>query len=48
MAPRDDGADAEIRGLSHGAREVLDFLRQRGASFFADIVRGTGKVEGGN
>ena len=33
------------RGLSHGAALVLDFLRQRGASFFADIVRGTGKLK---
>ena len=33
------------RGLSHGARLVLEFLRQRGASFFADIVRGTGKLK---
>ena len=33
------------RGLSHGARQVLEFLRQRGASFFADIVRGTGKLK---
>jgi ATP-dependent Lhr-like helicase len=32
-------------GLSHGARLVLEFLRQRGASFFADIVRGTGKLK---
>ena len=32
-------------GLSHGARQVLEFLRQRGASFFADIVRGTGKLK---
>jgi ATP-dependent Lhr-like helicase len=32
-------------GLSHGAQNVLDFLRQRGASFFADIVRGTGKLK---
>ncbi len=24
---------------------MLDFLRQRGASFFADIVRGTGKLK---
>jgi ATP-dependent Lhr-like helicase len=32
-------------GLSHGAGLVLDFLRQRGASFFADIVRGTGKLK---
>jgi len=35
----------EARGLSHGARQVLDFLRHRGASFFADIVRGTGKLK---
>ncbi len=32
-------------GLSHGAKVVLEFLRQRGASFFADIVRGTGKLK---
>ncbi|MFQ5696393.1 MAG: DEAD/DEAH box helicase, partial [Terriglobia bacterium] len=30
---------------NHGAREVLEFLRQRGASFFPDIVRGTGKLK---
>jgi ATP-dependent Lhr-like helicase len=35
----------EGRGLSHGAKVVLEFLRQRGASFFADIVRGTGKLK---
>ena len=33
------------RGLSHGAQLVLEFLQQRGASFFADIVRGTGKLK---
>ncbi|MGH9493746.1 MAG: Lhr family helicase, partial [Candidatus Sulfotelmatobacter sp.] len=33
------------RGLSHGARIVFDFLRLRGASFFADIVRGTDKLK---
>jgi ATP-dependent Lhr-like helicase len=32
-------------GLSHGAQLVHDFLRQRGASFFADIVRATGKLK---
>jgi ATP-dependent helicase Lhr and Lhr-like helicase len=32
-------------GLGHGAQLVLEFLRQRGASFFADIVRGTGKLK---
>jgi ATP-dependent Lhr-like helicase len=38
-------SDGEARGLSHGAREVLEFLKTRGASFFADIVRGTGKLK---
>ena len=33
------------RVLSEGARTVLDFLRRRGASFFADIVRGTSKLK---
>ncbi len=33
------------RVLSEGARTVLEFLRRRGASFFADIVRGTGKLK---
>jgi ATP-dependent Lhr-like helicase len=44
----DGSADAEAKesaGLSHAAREVLAHLRQRGASFFADIVRGTGKIK---
>jgi ATP-dependent helicase Lhr and Lhr-like helicase len=36
---------SEARGLSESARQVLDFLRQRGASFFADIVRGTGRLK---
>jgi ATP-dependent Lhr-like helicase len=33
------------RGLSPIAREVLSYLHQRGASFFADIVRGTRKLK---
>jgi ATP-dependent Lhr-like helicase len=46
MIPRHAAGDeAEVRGLSHGAKLVLEFLRQRGASFFADIVRGTGKLK---
>lgn len=32
----------DSRWLSHGARKVFKFLKQRGASFFADIVRGAG------
>jgi len=39
------GAALPGSGLSHGAQLVLEFLRQRGASFFADIVRGTGKLK---
>lgn len=35
--------DAPTRGLSEGAVQVLEFLRQRGASFFVDVVKGTGK-----
>jgi ATP-dependent Lhr-like helicase len=46
MTPRHPGAEvSEGNGLSHGAQIVLDFLRQRGASFFADIVRGTNKLK---
>src|SRR6202044_1132618 len=46
MTPRHPVAEAsENNGLSHEAQGVLDFLRQRGASFFADIVRGTNKLK---
>ena len=38
-------AEVDTFGLSHGAHIVLEFLQQRGASFFADIVRGTGKLK---
>jgi len=40
-----DGVTHERRGLSQNAREALNYLRQRGASFFADLVRGTGKLK---
>jgi ATP-dependent Lhr-like helicase len=33
------------RVLSPAAQSVLEFLRRRGASFFADIVRGTDKLK---
>jgi ATP-dependent Lhr-like helicase len=39
------GEPHDSLGLSHGAQIVLEFLKQRGASFFADIVRGTGKLK---
>jgi ATP-dependent Lhr-like helicase len=46
MSPHNSiGEQPDARGLSDGARQVLEFLRQRGASFFADIVRGTGKLK---
>ena len=41
----DDPLEEVKSGLSHGAQLVLEFLRQRGASFFADMVRGTGKLK---
>ena len=40
-----DGEQPAARGLSEDARQVREFLRQRGASFFADIVRGTGRLK---
>src|SRR5262249_22148508 len=38
-------ADTELRNLSPNGREVLAFLRGSGASFFADIVRGTRRLK---
>jgi ATP-dependent Lhr-like helicase len=35
----------DAQGLSPVAGQVFDLLRQRGASFFADIVRATGKLK---
>jgi ATP-dependent helicase Lhr and Lhr-like helicase len=45
MISRRDSGAAETSGLSPDATGILQFLRQRGASFFADIVRGTGKLK---
>jgi ATP-dependent helicase Lhr and Lhr-like helicase len=45
MIPRRDSGEAEATGLTPDAASVLHFLRQRGASFFADIVRATGKLK---
>jgi len=36
--------DAKAPMLSHPAREVLAQIEQRGASFFADLVRATGRL----
>jgi ATP-dependent helicase Lhr and Lhr-like helicase len=45
MTPHHEDGAHELAGLSRDAVAVLTFLRQRGASFFADIVRGTGKLK---
>jgi ATP-dependent Lhr-like helicase len=39
------GASGDAQGLSPISRQVFDYLCQRGASFFADIVRATGKLK---
>src|SRR5487761_1559022 len=45
-AEGDAAGDADApRGLSRNARDILIYLRQRGASFFADIVRGTEELK---
>ena len=46
MAVSRAGMNTETHsGLSHDAHSVLQFLKERGASFFADIVRGTRKLK---
>jgi ATP-dependent Lhr-like helicase len=45
MIPRRETSEADVTGLSADAAAVLQYLRQRGASFFADIVRGVGKLK---
>jgi ATP-dependent Lhr-like helicase len=45
MIPRREANEAETIGLSPDAYAILQFLRQRGASFFVDIVRGTGRLK---
>jgi ATP-dependent helicase Lhr and Lhr-like helicase len=45
MIPRREAGDAEASNLSPDAAAILQFLRQRGASFFSDIVRGTGNLK---
>jgi ATP-dependent Lhr-like helicase len=46
MIPQHANGDSQDpRGLSQNARDALNYLRQRGASFFADLVRGTGKLK---
>jgi ATP-dependent helicase Lhr and Lhr-like helicase len=46
MQPRHPGtADAALSVLSPVSRSVLELLQQRGALFFPDMVRGTGKLK---
>ena len=46
MQPRHPGtADAALSVLSPVARSVLELLQQRGALFFPDMVRATGKLK---
>jgi ATP-dependent Lhr-like helicase len=45
MISRHASLTAASQALSPVAQEVLEFVRQRGASFFADIVRGTGQLK---
>lgn len=45
MIPRRDASETEVTCLSPDAAAVLQFLRLRGASFFADIVRGVAKLK---
>src|SRR5215475_14219575 len=45
MIPRREPGEVATAGLSPDANAVLQFLRQRGASFFTDIVRGTAKLK---
>jgi ATP-dependent Lhr-like helicase len=40
-----DASEDIFSGLSPIARAVFEFLRARGASFFADVARGTGKAK---
>src|SRR5215467_694543 len=45
MIPRRNPGEAEVTGLSPDAAAVLQYLQKCGASFFVDIVRGTGKLK---
>jgi ATP-dependent Lhr-like helicase len=45
MMPRHAPVAEMSLSLSEAARQVLEYVRQRGASFFADIVRGTGRLK---
>lgn len=44
MLPRQGRIDG-LNGLSPASKDIVEFLKARGASFFADIVRGTHKLK---
>ncbi len=43
--PESERIETENSGLSHAAKTIFAFLQQKGASFFADIVRGVGHLK---
>ena len=45
MVPKNEETGTEQRGLTSVAQDVLKFLKQRGASFFPDILRGTRRLK---
>src|SRR5216110_1928656 len=45
MIPHREAGQEETRGLSPDAQTVVEFLGRHGASFFTDIVRGTGRLK---
>lgn len=45
LIPHSASFPEESRTLSPVARDVIGFVRQRGASFFSDIVRGSGRLK---
>lgn len=46
MPPENRFAESEdLKSLSHTAKIIYEYLKQRGASFFSDIVRGTGRLQ---
>ena len=45
MMPRGAHFDEALASLSHAARDTHNYLNARGASFFADIVRGTKRLK---
>jgi len=45
MMPEQVNDEDSLEAMSYVARLILDYLKQRGASFFADIVRDLGRLQ---